>query len=144
MRPRPQRSLEQVHDGFWNLHREAGTLHTQALRLQPGIGLIRRREPLEALEARLDGLYTEFMNLEADLVAMAGQVPTGWNESVRHASTYQPHLGVADSVRGVLGDTSARLNGVGARLESLKALWFSVASIVLALASLVVAAIVGS
>ena len=131
--PVGRRSIEDVHAGFWAVHREAGTLHTQALRLQPSLKLAWKRARLVTLEIRLGALYTEFLNLEADLVAHAGQVPADLNSKMAHNAWFGSLFGVRDSVRGVLGDTSATLNGTAARLESLKALWFSVASIVLAL-----------
>ena len=68
---KPDRSLNEVSSQLIALHREVGSLATDAIHCRPNWRLVFVRGPLRRLEDRLDAHFTTFMNVDADLVVHA-------------------------------------------------------------------------
>ena len=131
------RTLQEVRAQLWSLQREVGTLATEALRLRPSWKLVLlSRKELLGLEERLDKHFQDFMNLDADLSAHA-QPPGDMNAAIRSGMQFQLHFGARDSVRGVLMDTSAILNGLRNQLDFRASLALSILAIAVSLIGLV-------
>ena len=136
MRP-ADRTLPEVRGQFLSLQREAGTLATHALRLRPTWKQVFSRKELHQLEERLNQLFVTFMNVDADLTAHAS-MPNDLNSAMRVGIEFQLHCGVRDSVRGVLTDTSAILNGFRNQLDFRSSLTISLLAVGLSVVGLAV------
>jgi hypothetical protein len=132
------RTITEVRDQLWLLQREVGRLATDALHLRPTWKLVfSSRKELHQLEERLDHHFTVFMNLDADLSALA-QPPSDVNTAIRNGMQFQMHFGARDSVRGVLTDTSQILNGVRNQLDFRSSLALSLLAIAISLIGMVI------
>jgi hypothetical protein len=133
------RTLPEVRDQFLTLHREVGTLATDALHLHPTWRQVFSRKKLRELEERLDKHFTTFMSLDADLTAHA-RPPNDVNSAMFYLVHFQLHFGVRDAVRGVLTDTGSVLTGLRNQLDFRSSLALSVLAILISVIGVVMGA----
>ena len=110
------RTLPEIHEQLWDLHRQVGTLVSEVQKTPPTIGLAFFREPLRAHDIELERLSTWFMNVDADLVAHARH-GEGISGATMKAAQVQVYFGARDSVRGALVLASEMLGSLRTQLD---------------------------
>jgi hypothetical protein len=95
------------------------------------------RRSLEGVEDDLDRYSKHFMDLDADIAAHCGTVPTDINSAMRKSAQMQLHFGMRDSARELLSDTKNAVSGLRSQLDFRGSLSVALIALIVSIPSLV-------